>query len=82
MVARTPQRITEGLHKVGMLAIGSSGAILFTNAGAPTSGTSGTKVGVAGPGSLCIDVTASVGMLYINTGTLASPTWTKVGTQS
>lgn len=51
-----------------------------TNAGAPTSGTSGTFAGVAGPGSLLIDTTNT--KLYINTNTQASPTWTVVGTQS
>lgn len=51
-----------------------------TNAGAPTDGTSGTGVNVCGKGTLLIDTTN--GVLYINTGTLASPTWTKVGTQS
>jgi hypothetical protein len=46
---------------------------LLTNAGAPTSGTSGTYVGQAGIGALLIDTTN--GVLYQNTGTLASPTW-------
>lgn len=53
---------------------------LFTNAGAPSNGTSGTGAGWAGKGSLCADATN--GVLYINTGTKASPTWTKVGTQA
>lgn len=48
---------------------------IFTNAGAPTSGTSGTYVGLAGPGSLLIDFTNAI--LYINTNTQASPTWSK-----
>ncbi len=47
----------------------------LTNPGAPTSGTSGTFVGLAGPGALLIDYTNAI--LYINTNTLASPTWTK-----
>ena len=54
----------------------------IVDAGAPTSGTSGTGAGFAGPGSTYTDITATVGMLYINTNTKASPTWTKVGTQS
>ena len=45
-----------------------------TNAGAPTSGTSGTLVGIAQPGSLLIDTTNKA--LYQNTNTAASPTWT------
>ncbi len=47
-----------------------------TNAGAPTSGTSGTLVGIAQPGSLLIDTTNKA--LYQNTNTAASPTWTAV----
>lgn len=50
--------------------------ILIPNAGAPTSGTSGTGVGKAGPGSLCFDY--SNGQVYINTNTVASPTWAKL----
>lgn len=55
-------------------------AQLFTNAGAPTNGASGTGAGKAPKGSLLSDVTNA--KLYINTGTLASPTWTVVGSQS
>lgn len=51
-----------------------TGIWLFDNAGAPTSGTSGTGAGWAGKGSLCADSTN--GTLYQNTGTKASPTWT------
>ena len=54
--------------------------MLFGNDGAPTDGTSGTKVGRANPGSLCIDVTNAV--LYQNTNTKASPLWTLVGIQT
>jgi len=52
---------------------------ILTNAGAPTSGTSGTYVNKAGPGCLLIDTTNT--KLYINTNTRTSPTWTVVGTQ-
>lgn len=52
----------------------------FTNAGAPVDGTSGTQKGFAAKGALLIDTTNAV--LYINTGTLASPTWVVVGTQA
>lgn len=45
------------------------------NAGAPVDGTTGANL--CGPGSLLIDYTNKV--LYINTNTKASPTWTQVG---
>jgi len=50
------------------------------NAGAPTSGSSGTGANLCGPGSLLIDTTNK--NLYINTNTLASPTWTKIASLS
>jgi len=46
----------------------------WTNAGAPTDGTSGTLAGIAEKGDLLID-TSTPG-LYQNTNTQASPTWT------
>lgn len=52
----------------------------FSGAGAPTDGAAGDGAGWAGPGSEYTDATNA--FLYINTGTKASPTWTKVGTQS
>jgi hypothetical protein len=52
----------------------------FAGDGAPIDGTSGTGAGEAGPASLYTDRTNK--KLYINTNTLASPTWTVVGTQS
>lgn len=51
-----------------------SSVLIFTFAGVPVDGTSGTKAGKAGIGSLCINRTS--GLLYQNTGTKASPTWT------
>jgi len=63
----------------GGVSIGN-GALVFSNAGAPSDGTSGTYAGLAGTGSLLTDTTNA--KLYINTNTLASPTWTVVGTQS
>jgi hypothetical protein len=51
---------------------------VMTNAGVPANGTTGA--GVAGKGSLCVDTTN--GKLYINTNTLASPTWVVAGTQT
>ena len=49
---------------------------------APTNGTSGTGAGVAAAGSLYIRQSGSDSVLSINTNTLASPTWTVVGSQS
>ena len=57
-------------------ALVNNNAPILTNAGAPTSGTSGTYVGLAGPGAMLIDYTNA--QMYINTNTLASPTWTKL----
>jgi hypothetical protein len=59
---------------------GSSGALIvgfgiYRVAGTPTT----TLNGVAEKGALCIDTTNA--FLYINTGTLAANTWTKVGLQ-
>lgn len=48
---------------------------VWPNAGAPTSGTSGTLAGYAQPGDLLADTTNK--NLYQNTGTQASPTWTQ-----
>lgn len=50
----------------------------FTNAGAPVDGT--TLATIAQKGALLIDTTNAI--LYINTGTQASPAWTKVGIQT
>lgn len=58
----------------------NAGVFLLVNAGAPVNGTSGTGVGLAGPGCLLSDTTNK--LLYINTNTMASPTWVKVGTQT
>lgn len=55
---------------------------IFHAATSPTDGTSGDGAAWAGPGSIYIDRTASTGKAYINTGTLASPTWTVIGAQS
>lgn len=56
--------------------LASVGVIPVQNAGAPVSGTSGTGVGLCGPGTLLMDITNT--KLYINTNTLASPTWTLI----
>jgi hypothetical protein len=51
---------------------------LFTKAGAPSDGTSGTYANVAIIGALLLDVTN--GEFYQNRGTKASPTWTALTT--
>lgn len=54
----------------------STGVVYLSGTGAPTSGTSGTGVGLANVGSTYTDT--SNGQIYSNTNTLASPTWTVV----
>lgn len=61
-------------------AMADNNVLPVVNNGAPTSGAAGTLAGFAGKGCLLIDV--QNGILYINTGTQAAPTWTKVGTQT
>lgn len=51
--------------------------VVLTNAGVPVNGTSGTGAGVAVPGQLLVDTTA--GVLYMNSNTLLSPTWSVQG---
>lgn len=66
--------------RVGRLDFGNvtpGFASLFTNAGTPTSGTSGTLANIATKGSLLADTTN--GVLYVNRGTKASPTWVPMG---
>ncbi len=56
---------------------GSNSVYLLVNAGAPVDGTSGTGANLAGPGCLLVDTTNK--LLYVNTNTKASPTWTNIG---
>jgi hypothetical protein len=49
---------------------------VFNTSSAPTDGTSGTLVGVAGPGSILMRTNGAV---YVNTNTKASPTWVSLG---
>ena len=56
---------------VGDVLLGND-IIIFGLSGAPSDGTSGTKAGVAGPGSLCLSTS---GTQYTNVGTKASPSW-------
>lgn len=72
--------ITSPSIRAAQVDAANSGVFVLVNAGAPSDGTSGTAVGIAGPGCLLVDTTNA--FLYINTNTKASPTWTKVGTQS
>jgi len=48
---------------------------VFPGTAAPTNGTSGTLVGVAGPGAI---YQRTNGAIYVNTNTKASPTWTQL----
>lgn len=48
----------------------------LVGSGAPTSGTSGTGVSFAGPGSSYVDIVT--GIKYTNTNTVASPTWSLI----
>jgi hypothetical protein len=50
---------------------------VWPHAGAPVNGTSGTMAGYTQPGDLLVDTTNKI--LYQNTNTQASPTWTVVG---
>lgn len=54
-------------------AVAGSLRRVWNNAGAPTSGTSGTYAGSVAPGDLLVDTTN--GIVYKNTNTTASPTW-------
>lgn len=71
MTVRPPYRVFDS-------TIGDRTLPIFENPGAPSNGTSGTFAGAAGPGHLLLDITNAV--MYINTNTLASPTWTAFGT--
>lgn len=75
--------VTRGIMSaLGAYFKGGGGFGISGNAGAPVDGTSGTFANTTQgkKGSLLVDTTN--GILYINTNTQASPTWTKVGTQS
>src|SRR5580765_1161909 len=57
-----------------------NGVLLTTLAGAPTDGTSGSGVGLLGPGSFLFNTVDKI--VYINRGTLLSPTWVPLQTNS
>lgn len=67
--------LTSGLFLKAGASFVKAGQI-WTNAGAPVSGGSGTLANYALPGDLLTDTTNKV--LYQNTNTSASPTWTAV----
>lgn len=50
---------------------------IICGTGAPTNGTSGTANGIAGPGTIYINITT--GLQYVNVNTKASPTWSLGG---
>lgn len=66
----------DGVRTSGNVTADGSAYGPFTHAGSPTTQLNN----VAEKGALCIDTTN--GKLLINTGTLASNTWTVVGTQT
>lgn len=68
-----PTEFTNGIALAATDVDGSIPGTIFTGAGAPSNGTSGTGATVAGPGSIYIDTTGA--NAYINAGTGASPTW-------
>ena len=68
---------STGVFRVGYL-LKKGGVLDMTGAGAPTDGVAGTGFGKAGIGSSYTNTTN--GAVYINTGTLASPTWSLIGT--
>lgn len=65
----------EDLDQIQFPGFNATGVGVFSSAGVPVNGTSGTGAGNAGKGSLCVDTTN--GDLYINQNTTASPTWAK-----
>jgi len=63
-----------------MYDLGAQDIIFTSTAAAPVDGTSGTKAGIAGHGSLCWDRTNK--LWWVNTNTKASPTWSIMGLQN
>jgi hypothetical protein len=70
------QQGSRGRFQVGELLMNKDRAT-FSGSGAPVNGTSGTGVGIGGPGSLYFRL--SNGAIYVNTNTKASPTWSQLG---
>ena len=63
-------------HTQNGFGITNTGFAIITNAGVPSAA---IGVGVAGKGSICIDV--ANGKLYVNAGTIDVPSW-KLVTQA
>lgn len=58
--------------------LADNSVFILTNPTAPTNAVTGA--GMMGKGSMIVDL--STGIWYSNTNTKASPTWTKIGTQT
>jgi hypothetical protein len=68
-------RITRSMQNAARSRVDND-VFHYAASGAPSDGTSGTGVGVLGPGSTYTD--SSTGTWYINVGTKASPVWTRM----
>jgi len=62
--------------QAGLKELADNKIITLVGTAAPTSGTSGTGAGVAGPCSSYYDVNNKVA--YVQSGTIASPLWKSV----
>lgn len=62
------------IYKIGSDLRLASNVCILTNAGTPSNGSTGANN--AGPGSICVDTTNKI--LYVNTNTKASPTWSGI----
>jgi hypothetical protein len=72
--------VSDGIAALGSAIAAAATSVnnqFFLNAGAPTSGASGTQFGIAVKGAILVDTTNL--QVYFNSGTLASPTWTPLG---
>lgn len=79
-------RYNQGFIRMGGRVQNAAGALVtvgdlvwLAGTAAPTDGTSGTGAAVAGPGSKYTRQDGASSNEFINTGTLASPTWVTVG---
>ncbi len=77
-----PDQLSKGAvqHGSGRNIVGTDIWLDLMANGTPVSGTSGTGKGWAGTGSTLLDTVAA--KWYVNTNTMASPTWTVIGSQS
>jgi hypothetical protein len=72
--------VITGGNVIGGVRSSAIGPYAFT--GAPVNGTTGTLAGVAGPGAIAVQTDGAPPKAYVNTGTLASPTWSNLGLQT